>query len=77
MALRVVGAPTTRHRLQMKRLGEFLGLAEIRYRDLGNGEDYVLITERHKRLILKIRAHRDQGGFLVIDCGLKPVEMEP
>jgi len=68
--MEVINAANSRHGQKMKELGEFLGLKAIAYKDLGNGEDYILTREDGEELTLKIRANRDQGGFLAVKRGV-------
>ncbi len=68
--VRVVNPGSYRHGQQLAFLGEFLGLAEIRYLDRGNGEDYTLVRPDGGKLTITVRGNRDQGGFLAVDGAL-------
>lgn len=64
----VKNAAVPKHQEQMQRLADFLEIDEIEYQDNPKGvlgEDYILKKDG-KSVTLKIRATRDQGGFLSI-----------
>lgn len=61
----VTGAGSSAHALQMERLAEFCGADEIRYKDLGNGEDYLLL-KNGRSLELHVRGNKVDGGFLCV-----------
>lgn len=71
----IINAASDRHRQQMQAMLDFFVVDSIEYIDLGNGEDYIF-TKGDKKLRVKARGNRDQGGFLCVDCGLKPLRME-
>lgn len=72
---RIIDAATEHHRRQMETLAEFLELDEVRYEDLGNGENYHL-TKSGKTLTLHVRGNRFDGGFLSIPVeGMEPLVM--
>jgi len=72
---KITNAATERHHRQMETLAEFLELDEIRYEDLGNGEDYHL-TRGGKTLPLHVRGNRFDGGFLSVPVeGMEPLVM--
>lgn len=63
--MKVTNAANDRHARQMRRLGEFLGLEEIRYKDHGNQEEY-FVTKDGKTMSFICAGNRDQGGFLCV-----------
>jgi len=62
---KIVNAAIPLHALQMERLAEFCGATEIRYKDLGNGEGYLLIKDG-RSLELLVRGNRVDGAFLCV-----------
>ncbi|MFA6436620.1 MAG: hypothetical protein WC242_00680 [Candidatus Paceibacterota bacterium] len=64
--MEIINAASPSHGQQLTKLGEFLGLKSIAYKDLGNGEDYVFTRKDGQKITLRVRGNQDQGGFLVI-----------
>jgi hypothetical protein len=68
--LDVINAMSMGHKAQMMGLAIFCGAHRIEYRDLGNGEDYVLkkfIEGEEKTLTIKARGNRPDGALLCIE----------
>ncbi len=64
--MKIVGAASDNHRIMMSTLCEFCGAESIKYKDLGNGEDYTLEKDGNK-ILIKARGGKFDGGFLVIE----------
>jgi hypothetical protein len=61
----VIGAKSDRHHQQMSVLADITG-CDVTYKDLGNGEDYVLWKDG-RSVTLQIRGNRVDGGFMSIE----------
>lgn len=72
MAREIHGVTTENPRKMLDTLAEFAELDAIEYRDLGNGEDYIL-RKGAKSITLKMRGGMYQGGFMTIDYGQPPL----
>ena len=63
---KAVNAASERHEAQMLDLAEFCGLDEIRYKDKGNKEEYVLVKDG-KKLRVSACGNKYDGGFLCVE----------
>ena len=72
--MKITNSASERHEAQMRAFGEFCGLDEIRYRDHGNKEEYVLV-KNGKKLKFFACGNKHDGGFLAVECDLPPVTL--
>ncbi len=62
----ITNAASENHAAQMKKIGDFCDADEVIYRDLGNGEDY-LVLKGDQSLALRIRVNGIDGGYLTVE----------
>ena len=62
----IIGAATEKHRQQMERLADALGLLVIEYKDHGNKEEYVLTSRKMETVSIMACGNGQDGGFLVV-----------
>jgi len=60
------GSP--RHEEQLRTLAEFCALDRVAYKDLGNGEEYVLEKDG-EQITLCVHGNKFDGGFMCVDFG--------
>jgi|GEM_PF-6460042 hypothetical protein len=61
---KIINAASDNHKAMMERIAEVTEVDSITYEDLGNGENYILV-KNGKKVILMARGNRVDGGFLL------------
>jgi hypothetical protein len=63
--MKIINPGSDKHREQLEMLAQFIGADEIEYKNLGNGEDY-LVRKGGFTLTLSVRGNKFDGGFLCV-----------
>ena len=62
----IIGAASEKHKQQMTRLAEVLGLLVVEYTDHGNKEEYKLTSRKGESICIMACGNGIDGSFLVV-----------
>lgn len=62
----IVGAASEKHKQQMEKLADALGLLVVEYKDHGNKEEYLLTGRKMETISIMACGNGTDGGFLVV-----------
>ena len=62
----IINAASPKHHAQMEVMADILNLRSIVYEDLGNGENYTCEAQDGRKVELRVRGNKWDGGFLSV-----------